>query len=83
MSIEGAVRAMAGALILVSLALGYWVHAGFFIFTAFIGANLLQSAFTGVCPPTAVFRRIGLREAACSHVVEAEGGVAPPSSRGG
>ena len=83
MAIEGAVRAMAGSLILVSLALGYWVHAGFFIFTAFIGANLLQSAFTGVCPPTAVFRRLGLREAACGHVPEAEGDAAPVSSLGG
>lgn len=83
MSIEGAVRALAGALILASLALGYWVHAGFFIFTAFIGANLLQSAFTGICPPTAVFRKLGLREAACSHELGAAGDAATTSSRGG
>jgi hypothetical protein len=58
MTLENAVRAFAGTLILVSLALGWWVHAGFFLFTAFVGANLLQSAFTGICPATAVLRHL-------------------------
>jgi hypothetical protein len=44
--------------------LGYWVHPGFFLFTAFVGANLFQSAFSGTCPAMAVFRRLGLPDAA-------------------
>ncbi len=46
-----------------SLALGYWVHPAFFLFTAFVGANLFQSAFTNACPAMAVFRRLGLPDA--------------------
>jgi hypothetical protein len=61
MTIENAVRALAGTFVLVSLGLGYFVHPGFFLATAFVGANLLQSAFTGLCPAEALFRRLGLR----------------------
>jgi hypothetical protein len=42
------------------VALGYWVHPAFFLFTAFVGANLFQSAFTNACPAMAVFRKLGL-----------------------
>lgn len=63
MTIENAVRAVAGTLVLASLALGYFFHPGFFLLTAFVGANLLQSAFTGICPAEAIFRRLGLRSA--------------------
>lgn len=49
-SVESQVRAFAGSFVLASLALGWWVHPAFFLFTAFVGANLLQSAFTGFCP---------------------------------
>ncbi len=63
MSVEAAVRALAGSFVLVSVALGYWVHPGFFLFTAFVGANLLQSAFSGVCPATSIFRKLGLKDA--------------------
>jgi hypothetical protein len=61
MTLERAVRALAGSFVLASLALGWWVHPGFFLFTAFVGANLLQSAFTGVCPAEMIFRRLGLK----------------------
>lgn len=57
---EQIIRALAGSLILASLALGWWVHAGFFLFTAFVGANLFQSAFTGVCPAEGILRRLGI-----------------------
>lgn len=50
MTLERKIRAFAGSFVLVSLALGFWLHPGFFLFTAFVGANLLQSAFTGFCP---------------------------------
>lgn len=44
------VRRVAGTFVLASLALGYWVHPGFFLMTAFVGLNLLQSSFTRFCP---------------------------------
>ncbi len=62
MTVEAAVRALAGTFVLVSVALGYWVHPGFFLFTAFVGANLLQSAFSGTCPAMAIFRKLGFKD---------------------
>ncbi len=56
-------RAIAGTFVLLSLALGWFVHPGFFLFTAFVGANLLQSAFSKTCPMMSVLRRLGVREA--------------------
>jgi len=53
---------MAGFFVMLSVALGHWVHPGFFLFTAFVGANLFQSAFTNACPAMAIFRKLGLRE---------------------
>lgn len=47
---EKIIRRFAGAFVLVSLALGFWVNAGWYLFTAFVGANLLQSSFTSFCP---------------------------------
>ena len=41
------------------MALGYWVHPGWFLFTAFVGLNLFQSAFTNSCPAMAIFRKLG------------------------
>lgn len=61
MSIENQVRAFAGTFILASLALGWWVHSGFYLFTAFVGANLLQSAFTGLCPLEKILQRVARR----------------------
>jgi Inner membrane protein YgaP-like, transmembrane domain len=62
MTVERAVRALAGFLVMLSLALGYWVHPGFFLFTGFVGANLFQSAFTNACPAMSLFRWAGLRD---------------------
>lgn len=67
MTVENAVRAIAGTFVLISLGLGHWVHEGFFLFTAFVGANLLQSAFTGICPAAAVFRKLGLKDAGAAR----------------
>ena len=64
MTVERALRATAGFFVLASLGLGYWVHPGFFLFTAFVGANLLQSAFTNACPAMWIFRKLGLPDAA-------------------
>lgn len=60
MTVEAAIRALAGFFVMASVALGYWVHPGFLLFTGFVGANLFQSAFTGICPAMAVFRKLGL-----------------------
>jgi hypothetical protein len=67
-TVERALRGLAGTFVLLSLALGHWVHPGFYLFTAFVGANLLQSAFTGTCPAMWFFRRMGLRDGAVPDV---------------
>jgi len=63
MTIERGLRGIAGFFVLLSVALGYWVHPGFFIFTAFVGANLFQSAFTNACPMMSFLRKMGMPEA--------------------
>lgn len=64
MNIDRFVLAFAGTVILVSLALGHFVHANWFFLTAFVGLNLLQSAFTGFCPLALILRKLGLRAGA-------------------
>lgn len=61
MTIENKIRAFAGTFVLASLALGWWVHPGFYLFTAFVGANLLQSAFTGLCPLEKILQHLERR----------------------
>jgi hypothetical protein len=60
MTINEALRLIAGAFVLLSVALGYWVHPGWLLFTAFVGLNLLQSAFTKWCPMMSVLEKLGL-----------------------
>jgi Inner membrane protein YgaP-like, transmembrane domain len=62
-NVEERLRGIAGTFILVSLALGWFVHPAFFLFTAFVGANLLQSAFSRTCPMMWFLRRLGVRPA--------------------
>jgi hypothetical protein len=62
MTVNEALRAMAGVVILVTLALGHWVSPYWYLFTAFVGLNLLQSAFTRWCPAMTIFRKLGLKE---------------------
>ena len=64
MTIDRAVLAFAGAVVLISLVLGVYVHANWFWLTAFVGANLLQSSFTGFCPLAIILKRLGVREGA-------------------
>ena len=61
MTIERLLRLIAGTFVLLSLALGWWVHPGFFLFTAFVGLNLLQSAFTNWCPMMTFLRKMGVK----------------------
>ena len=64
MSIDRAVMAFAGVMILLSLALGVWAHPNWFWLTAFVGANLFQASFTGFCPLAMILRRLGVRPGA-------------------
>lgn len=60
MTLDRAVQAFAGVMILISIALTQFVSPWFWLFTAFIGLNLFQSAFTGFCPAAMVMRRLGI-----------------------
>lgn len=60
MNIDRAVFAFAGVMTLLSIALTHFVSPWFVLFTAFIGLNLLQSAFTGFCPAAIIFKKLGL-----------------------
>ncbi|MBS0456242.1 MAG: DUF2892 domain-containing protein [Proteobacteria bacterium] len=65
MSLERAVMAFAGTMVLLSLALTYFFSPWWMLFTAFIGVNLIQSSFTGFCPAAKVMRALGVgRDAA-------------------
>jgi hypothetical protein len=57
---ERVIRRFAGTFVLVSLALGWFVHPAWLLFTAFVGLNLLQSSFTSLCPLERVLGRFGL-----------------------
>ena len=61
MTLERYLRLIAGAFILVSLALGYWASPYWFLFTVFVGLNLFQSAFTNWCPMMTILRKAGVR----------------------
>ena len=61
MNIERSLRLIAGLFVLLSVGLGMWVHANWFWFTAFVGANLLQSAFTNWCPMMWLLEKFGFQ----------------------
>jgi len=61
MSMENTIRAFAGSFVLISLALGYFVSPYWFLFTAFVGVNLLQSAFTHFCPLEIILKKTAFK----------------------
>ncbi|MGL5361031.1 MAG: YgaP family membrane protein [Shewanella sp.] len=61
MSLERSIMAFAGFMVLLSLVLTALVHHNFIWLTAFVGANLFQSAFTGFCPAAMLMRKFGIR----------------------
>ena len=61
MTIDNAVLSFAGLMILLSLLLGWLISPWFYLFTAFVGLNLLQTGFTGVCPAAMIFKKLGLK----------------------
>jgi len=64
MSIDRAVMAFAGFLVLVSLTLAELHSPYWLLLTAFVGLNLVQASFTGFCPAAIIFKRLGLRSGA-------------------
>jgi hypothetical protein len=56
--IELYIRRLAGTLVLIGLVLGYFVNPYWFILSAFVGANLLQSSFTKFCPVESLFKKL-------------------------
>ena len=61
MSLDRVILAFAGFMVLLSVALTAWVSHHFVWLTVFVGANLLQSAFTGFCPAAIMFRKLGVK----------------------
>jgi hypothetical protein len=61
MTLDRAVLAFAGVVVLASLVLGYYVSPWFFLLTAFAGANMIQASYTGFCPAALVFKALGVK----------------------
>jgi hypothetical protein len=61
MTVDRYLRLTAGFFVVLSVALGYWAHPYWFFFTAFVGLNLFQSAFTNWCPMMTFLRKLGVR----------------------
>jgi len=59
MKTENLIRILAGSMTLLSVALAHFVSPWWLFLTCFVGLNLIQSAFTGFCPPTLVLRKLG------------------------
>ena len=62
MNVNDWIHVIAGIFIMVSLALGYWVHHYWFFFTAFVGANLFQFGFSKFCPMGIFLKKLGVPE---------------------
>ena len=60
MSLERWIRAIAGAFVIVSVALSWLHHPAWLFFTLFVGVNLFQSAFTGICPMEIFLQKLGV-----------------------
>lgn len=63
MNIERSLRLIAGSFVLVSVALAVFVNIWWLLLTAFVGLNLVQSAFTNWCPMISILRSFGVKEA--------------------
>jgi hypothetical protein len=61
MNVDRAVFAMAGSMVLLSLALTWLFSPYWLLLAAFVGANMLQAAFTGFCPAAMIFNKLGLK----------------------
>jgi hypothetical protein len=61
MNVNDYLRLIAGVFVVASVALGYLVSPYFYLFTAFVGVNLLQSGFTKWCPMVSILRALGVK----------------------
>ena len=61
MTIDRAVMAFAGLVVLASLGLAQWLSPWWLLLTAFVGLNLIQASFTGFCPAAMFFKRLGIK----------------------
>lgn len=61
MNVERFLRLIAGLFVMATVALSHWVSPYWFLFTAFVGLNLFQSAFTNWCPMMSFLRKLGVR----------------------
>jgi Protein of unknown function (DUF2892) len=66
MTLDNAIRVLAGSFVLLSLALAHWLDPRWLWFTAFVGVNLIQSAFTGFCPAAIVLAKLGVGKGGAS-----------------
>ena len=62
MTVNDILRLMAGAFVLISLALGHFVNPYWYLFTAFVGLNLFQSGVTKWCPAMTILRKLGVSD---------------------
>ncbi len=62
MNVDRMLRMIAGLFVMLSLALGYYVSPYWYLFTAFVGLNLFQSAFTNWCPMMTFLRKLGVKD---------------------
>jgi hypothetical protein len=60
MTIDRYLRLIAGFFVATSVSLGYWVNPAWYLFTAFVGLNLFQSAFTNWCPMITLLKKLGV-----------------------
>lgn len=60
LTLEGAVRMLAGTMVLVGLSLAHWMNPWWLLLPAFVGVNLIQSALTAFCPAEMIFRKLGV-----------------------
>lgn len=68
MTVERATMSFAGFMVLLSLALTWWVHPNWVWLTVFVGANLFQAGLTGFCPVSKLMARMGMKtEGQCAQ----------------
>ena len=61
MTMDKVIKIMAGSFILISVVLAVWVSKWWLIWTALVGVNLIQSAFTGWCPASGILAKLGIQ----------------------
>jgi hypothetical protein len=65
MTLENAIRVLAGSMVLISLTLAHFFSPYWLLLAAFVGVNLIQSAFTGFCPACIIMSKLGIAKGVC------------------